>query len=84
MSANREKSLLSGGAEALATIREVAAFLKVPPKTLYRWRYLGVGPRAYRVGKHLRFRWEDVETWLEERGDRQRGASEAPRRVIGR
>ena len=55
--------------EALATLREVAAFLKVPQKTLYRWRYTGIGPPGYRVGKHLRFRWPDVEEWLSERGD---------------
>jgi excisionase family DNA binding protein len=63
----------SGG--ALATVGEVAAFLRVPPGTLYRWRYVGVGPPAYRVGKHLRFRWEDVEAWLSERGD---PAAQAP------
>lgn len=55
-------------ATALATVGEVAAFLRVPPKTLYRWRYAGEGPPAYRVGRHLRFRWGDVEAWLEDRG----------------
>ena len=53
---------------ALATVDEVAAFLRVPTKTLYRWRYAGHGPPAYRVGRHLRFRWEDVETWLAGQG----------------
>lgn len=50
--------------EALATVQEVAAFLKVPPRTLYRWRYRGEGPPGFRVGRHLRFRWEEVEKWL--------------------
>lgn len=49
---------------ALATPAEVADFLQVPVKTLYQWRYEGKGPRACRVGRHLRYRWQDVELWL--------------------
>jgi excisionase family DNA binding protein len=49
----------------LATPIEVAAYLQVPVKTLYAWRYEGKGPRAHRVGRHLRYRWEDVDAWLE-------------------
>ncbi len=52
----------------LGTPRELAAFLGVPVKTLYQWRYVGEGPPAIRVGKHLRYRWEEVEAWLETRG----------------
>jgi hypothetical protein len=37
---------------------------RVPVKSLYQWRYQGHGPRAHRVGRHLRYRWEDVEAWL--------------------
>ena len=48
----------------MATPAEVADYLQVPVKTLYQWRYQGEGPRAYRVGRHLRYRWEDVEAWL--------------------
>ncbi len=52
----------------LCTPRELAAFLGVPVKTLYEWRYRGDGPPAIRVGKHLRYRWDDVEAWLDSRG----------------
>lgn len=52
------------GVGRLATPAEVASYLQVPVKTLYTWRYKGVGPRAHRVGRHLRYRWEDVEAWL--------------------
>jgi excisionase family DNA binding protein len=45
---------------------DVAAYLGVPVKTLYSWRHVGRGPRASRVGKHLRYRQEDVDRWLEE------------------
>jgi excisionase family DNA binding protein len=48
----------------LATPAELADYLQVPLKTLYQWRYHGKGPRAHRVGRHLRHRWEDVEIWL--------------------
>jgi excisionase family DNA binding protein len=58
----------AGGAptrvERLATPAEVASYLQVPVKTLYTWRYKRVGPCAHRVGRHLRYRWEDVEDWL--------------------
>ncbi len=47
----------------MATPTEVADLLRVPVKTLYQWRYHGKGLRAYRVGRHLRCRWEDVEAW---------------------
>ena len=52
----------------MATPAEVARYLQVPVKTIYRWRYAGEGPPAYRVGRHLRFRWSDVEGWLAGRG----------------
>ena len=46
---------------------EVADYLGVPRATLYGWRYKGTGPRAMRVGRHLRYRRADVEAWLETR-----------------
>lgn len=48
----------------LVSAEQVADYLGVPVKTLYQWRYKGVGPRALRVGRHLRYRPEDVEGWL--------------------
>ncbi|MEA2435265.1 MAG: hypothetical protein QOG54_2722 [Actinomycetota bacterium] len=49
----------------LLSTQEVARILVVPVTTLYTWRYQGTGPKAYRVGKHLRYRLSDVEEWLE-------------------
>ncbi len=40
---------------------EVAMILGVPVKTLYHWRYKGVGPAGMRVGRHLRYRPADLE-----------------------
>lgn len=53
--------------ELLTTI-EVAAWLRVPVQTLYAWRSQGLGPRGLKVGRHLRWRREDVERWLADRG----------------
>ncbi|TDD22083.1 DNA-binding protein [Actinomadura sp. KC06] len=45
---------------------EVARFLGVPKATLYQWRYLGIGPKASRVGRHLRYLPDDVIAWFRE------------------
>jgi excisionase family DNA binding protein len=45
---------------------EVAAFLQVPKRTIDEWSYRGTGPRFYRVGKHARYRREDVQSWLDQ------------------
>ena len=47
------------------SIDEVALRLDIPKKTLYGWRYRGIGPRGHKVGKHLRYRWSDVLAWLD-------------------
>lgn len=49
----------------LLTTRELSDFLSVPVKSLYRWRGAGTGPESVRVGRHLRYRREDVERWLQ-------------------
>jgi excisionase family DNA binding protein len=75
-----QEAVQSGESESLATTAEVAAFLQIPSKTLYRWRYMGKGPPAYRVGRHLRFRWVDVNAWLDEQGRGPDLASGRPRK----
>ena len=55
----------------LLTAEDLAAFLDVPIKTLYMWRYRGEGPVGFRVGRHVRYRWSDVECWI---GTRVRAA----------
>jgi excisionase family DNA binding protein len=63
--------------KGLLTPKEVGELLQIPVTTLYGWRYAGRGPRALRVGRHLRYRRDDVEEWLDE-VDRDR-----PRRKNG-
>jgi excisionase family DNA binding protein len=50
----------------LMTPQEVADFLAVPVLTLQTWRAKRKGPRVYRVGRHVRYRRDDVEAWLEQ------------------
>lgn len=57
--------------EKLMTTAEVAAYLGVSVQTLYTWRWVGHGPRASRVGKHLRYRRADIESWLDKQAERR-------------
>ncbi|NJC68819.1 helix-turn-helix domain-containing protein [Planosporangium thailandense] len=47
------------------TVEDVSTFLGVPVTTLYQWRYRCTGPRASRVGRHLRYDPADVRAWLD-------------------
>lgn len=53
----------------LMTLPEVAAYLRIPLKTLYDMRYRGVGPVGIKVGRHVRLRREDLDAWLAEHRD---------------
>lgn len=46
------------------TLSDVSAYLQVPERTIYDWRARNIGPRSIKVGRHLRYRREDVEEWL--------------------
>ena len=52
--------------DRLIDVDELAAYLAVPVKTLYAWRYRREGPPAFRVGRHLRYRWSDVQHWIDQ------------------
>jgi excisionase family DNA binding protein len=53
----------------MATPQEVAEYLQVPLETVYAWRRRRTGPKASKVGVHLRYRWSDVDAWLEQRAE---------------
>jgi len=38
-------------------------------QTIYQWRHRRDGPPGYRVGRHVRYRWTDVQAWLEDQTD---------------
>ncbi|HEX6498990.1 MAG TPA: helix-turn-helix domain-containing protein [Micromonosporaceae bacterium] len=50
----------------LGTPDEVAEYYGVPVRTLEVWRHRGLGPRWSKVGRHVRYRWTDVEKWLDQ------------------
>lgn len=53
----------------LLTVQELADLLQIPTKTIYTWRYKGIGPPAVPMGKYLRFRADDIAAWLDTRAD---------------
>ncbi|GAA4187156.1 hypothetical protein GCM10022252_20220 [Streptosporangium oxazolinicum] len=54
----------SGGSNRLMSVEDVADYLGVPKSTVYdQWKTWGLP--AYRVGRNLRFRERNVESWLE-------------------
>jgi len=56
----------------LLTPAQVSEILQVPVATLYRWRYYRVGPRAGKVGRHLRYRRDEIDRWLREEAEVRR------------
>jgi excisionase family DNA binding protein len=49
----------------LLSSEELAKFAGVPVNTVYAWQSRGNGPPAYRVGRHTRYRQDEVLAWLE-------------------
>lgn len=51
---------------ALATDKEFARFAGLTVGQVAQLCYLGHGPKFIRVtGRQIRYRWEDIETWLD-------------------
>ena len=61
----RTATLLPSSHDRLWSAQEVSGYLGIPVATLYQWRYQGVGPAAYRVGRHLRYDPTRVRAWLD-------------------
>jgi excisionase family DNA binding protein len=62
-----------GGMEApdrLLTVDELAEYLGVPVATIYAWRYRREGPPGFRVGKYVRYRWSDIQDWIQDQLER--------------
>lgn len=50
--------------EGLASSREVAGYLGVKPQTMDAWAHRGHGPKHVKVGGRRRYRWADVEAYV--------------------
>ncbi|NJP27829.1 helix-turn-helix domain-containing protein [Microbispora hainanensis] len=62
----RKEGTLTAEADRLWSVEEVSRFLGVPVATVYQWRYLGVGPKGHKVGRHVRYIPADVLSWVRE------------------
>jgi hypothetical protein len=45
----------------------VAEFYNVSVGTVRRWRYLGIGPRYFKIGNLVRYSLSDLYFWLDSR-----------------
>ncbi|ADP79352.1 helix-turn-helix transcriptional regulator [Pseudofrankia inefficax] len=61
----------SADQDRLWTVGDLAEYLGVPVNTIYKWRTTGEGPTGLRIGRHVRYRREDVTAWLATRADRE-------------
>jgi excisionase family DNA binding protein len=55
----------TGTTDPLMGPGEVSALLGLPVATLANWRCAGKGPPFLRVGRHVRYRRRDVDTWID-------------------
>jgi hypothetical protein len=51
---------------SLATTAEAAAYLRRHPGTLRNWRSEGTGPKFTGRGHGVRYRWSDIEKWIDQ------------------
>lgn len=47
--------------------QDVADIVGVPLKTIYQWSSNRTGPKAYKLGRHLRYREDEVIEWIDSR-----------------
>lgn len=50
--------------DSALSVQELAAQVHVSAQTIYDLRSQGRGPVGFRVGRHLRFRRSEIESWL--------------------
>lgn len=53
----------------LWTVQDLSNFLGIPVDTIRGWRSKKYGPRAQKIGKHLRYDPAEVRRWLDRLND---------------
>jgi predicted DNA-binding transcriptional regulator AlpA len=53
----------------LVPLEEVLDYTGLTASSFYSLRHRGQGPPAYRIGRRLMFRWNEVEAWIDSRHD---------------
>lgn len=66
--------------QALLSARQVAELLNISTRTLWRLKSAGRLPAAIRIGKSIRWRREDLNTWIEEGCQTPISTDNVPRR----
>jgi len=52
--------------DQMFSIGEAADFLRVSIDTMRYWRYRGIGPDSFKVGRHIRYWRSELIRWLAE------------------
>lgn len=58
--------------DQILTLKEVAAYLKLAEKTAYKLAAAGKLP-GFKVGGSWRFKREDIDRWIEEKKNEEKG-----------
>lgn len=71
-----QRGTLPSARRPLATVPELATHYGVPEKTVHRWHQTQtcIGPLMFRVGKYLRARWDDVDSYDADQAGGRRAA----------
>lgn len=70
----------------LANAGAVAEYLDIPVSSLLdqRYRNCGVGALAIKVGRHLRWRWTDIDAWLDQQATQASASAPIESADLGR
>ena len=49
----------------LFNVRELSAYLSLPPSTIFTWTSMGRIPGVVRLGRALRFDRAEIDRWIE-------------------
>jgi predicted DNA-binding transcriptional regulator AlpA len=55
--------------DRLLSIDEVSELLQLPVQSIYKQRSLGLFCPAYEIGRHLRWKRDELFTWLDTKKD---------------
>jgi len=81
-----ETTPFMSGIEPVLSLTELCEHLHVSAQTIYDLRSQGRGPRGFRVGRELRFRVGEIESWLarlEEADDKHHAHDPTTGHVLG-
>lgn len=54
----------TGSIEEWLTPKDICRELQIPEQTFYQWRVKHLGPKAHRIGRHLRISRSDFNEWI--------------------